>query len=217
MDAKEKLRNGHILIKVLGHGAGAKLQININREGEEKEDPYSMPLDPADLAGRALRKDPTLRASTRGGKKVRVYRKTLRGNQEIATLTPLETLEIACEIDQEKPRDSERVLMVYREPVSGIPKLVVELRINLTGDTVEQYWAGIEERLMILEHGDTRQELIEKITEKCREKLEDLQRRGELEELAKKKRIPVARIDPPLSHETGFQAVTWERHERAKR
>ena len=78
-----------------------------------------------------LGNDPTLRASTRGGKKVRVYRKTPQGNQEIATLTPKEILNISTEMDLGEPEDTERVLTIYREPVSGIPKLALELRITL--------------------------------------------------------------------------------------
>ena len=218
MSAKEEIKNGYILIKVLGSGAETKLQMNLKREGEEEEHPHSKILEPANLAGWALRKDPTLRASTHGGKKVRVYRNTPQGEQEIATLTPFEILKIINEmLDQDEPDDIEQVLMIYREPVSGIPKLVVELRLHLLEETEEARWIGIEERLMILEYGDTRQELIEKITEKCREKLADLQRRGELEEWTKEKWIPVARIDPTSSHETGFQACTWERHERTER
>ena len=217
MSAKEEMKNGCILIKVLGRGSETKLQMNLNREEEEEDDHHPQILKPADLAVWALRKDPTLRASTHGGKKVRVYRKTTQGKQEIATLTPLEILKISNEMHQDGPDDIERVLMIYREPVSGIPNLVVELSLHLLEETEEARWIGIEERLVILEYGDTREEVIEEITEKCREKLANLQRRGELEEWTKKKRIPVARIDPTSSHETGFQACTWERHERTER
>ena len=217
MGAQEELKNGYILIKVLGRGAGAKVQMTLNGEREEDKDPYPKILEPADLAGWALRKDPTLRASTRGGKKVRVYRKTPQGGQEIATLTPHETLRATCEMDLDgQPGETHRVLMVYREAVSGIPKLVVELSLHLLKETEEPCWAGTEESLIILENGDTRQELIEKMTEKCREKLDDLQRKGELEEWANKKRVPVAKIDQPSSHETGFEPIRWECHKRAE-
>ena len=216
MGAREELKNGYILIKVLGRGAETKLQMNLNGDRDE-EDRHPTILEPADLAGWALRKDPTLRASTSGGKKVRVYRKTPQGEQEIATLTPHETLSATCEMNLDgQPGKTHRVLMLYREPVSGIPKLVTELSLHLRKEIEEPRWAGIEERLLIMEHGDTRQEVIEKITEKCKEKLEDLQRRGELEEWAKKKGAPVAKIDAPSSHETGFQSVRWECQARAE-
>ena len=108
---------------------------------------------------------------------------------------------------QDGPDDIEQVLMIYREPVSEIPKLVVELRLQLWEETEEARWAGVEERLMIMEYGDTRQELIEKITEKCREKLADLQRRGELEELTKEKWIPVARNRPNVVPRNGIPGL----------
>ena len=147
-----------------------------------------------------------------------MYRNTPQGEQEIATLTPFEILKINNEMHLDESEDIEQVqvLMIYREPVSKIPKLVTELSLHLWEEIEEPRWAGIEERLLIMEHGDTRQEVIEKITEKCKEKLEDLQRRGELEEWAKKNGAPVAKIDAPSSHETGFQAIRWECQERAE-
>ena len=214
MGAKEGLIGGHIMIKVIGHGVGAKLQMKLNGENEEEKDLCATIIETADLAGKALGNDPTLRASTRGGKKVRVYRKTPQGDQEIATLTPKEILNISTEMDQGEPEDTERVLTIYREPVSGIPKLALELRINLRKDTVEQVWTGVEDRLVTLENGDTRQEAVQKVMEQSIRKLNDLQRRGELEEWARRGWVPMAKIDPP-SHETGFHGFTWRQHERA--
>ena len=70
MSAKEGLIGGHILIEVIGRGAGAKLQMKI--KGEHREGDANLPatiLEPADLAWKALGNDPTLRVSTRGGEK----------------------------------------------------------------------------------------------------------------------------------------------------
>ena len=214
MGAKEELISGHIMIKVIGRGAGAKLHMKLNGEDEEDENSYATIIELAELAGKALGNDPTLRASTRGGKKVRVYRKTPQGDQEIATLTPKEILKINTEMDQGEPEDTEPVLTIYREPVSGIPKLALELRINLRQDTVDQVWTGVEDRLVILENGDTRQEAVQKVVEQSIRKLNDLQRRGELEEWIRREWVPMAKIDPP-SHETGFHSFTWRQHERA--
>ena len=88
MSAKEEMKNGCILIKVLGRGAETKLQMNLNTE-EEEEHQHPQILKLADLAVRALRKDPTLRASTHGGKKVRVYRKTPQGEPGNSNSDPL--------------------------------------------------------------------------------------------------------------------------------
>ena len=214
MGAKEGLIGGHIMIKVIGHGVGAKLQMKLNGENEEEKDLCATIIETADLAGKVLGNDPTLRASTRGGKKVRVYRKTPQGDQEIATLTPKEILNISTEMDLGEPEDTERVLTIYREPVSGIPKLALELRINLRQDTVDQVWTGVEDRLATLENGDTRQEAVQKVMEQTIMKLNDLQRSGELEEWARRGWVPMAKIDPP-SHETGFHGFTWRQHEQA--
>ena len=214
MGAKEGLIGGHIMIKVIGHGVRAKLQMKLNGENEEDENHHATIIETADLAGKALGNDPTLRASTRGGKKVRVYRKTPQGDQEIATLTPKEILSMSTEMNLGDPIDTERVLTIYREPVSGIPKLALELRIDLRKDAVDQVWTGVEDRLVTLENGDTRQEAIQKVMEQTVRKLNELQRRGELEKWARRERIPMAKIDPP-SHETGFHGFTWGQHERA--
>ena len=215
MSTKEGLIGGHILIEVIGCGAGAKLQMKI--KGEYGEGDANLPatiLEPADLAWKSLGNDPTLRVSTRGGKKVRVYRQTPQGDQEIATLTPMEILKIANKIQGEKATDTERVLAIYREPVSGIPKLALELRITLEEHTEEQTWTGVEDRLVIVENENTRQEVVQKVVELSLGKLSDLQRKGELEEWIRKERVPTAKIDPP-SRETGFHSFTWRQHERA--
>ena len=66
-----------------------------------------------------------------------------------------------CYHPGEAPVDSERVMMVYREPMSGIPKLALDREIRIFEDAVEECGATVEDRTMIMEHGDTRQEAIQ--------------------------------------------------------
>ena len=49
MGAKEGLIGGHIMIKVIGHGVGAKLQMKLNGENEEEKDLCATIIETADL------------------------------------------------------------------------------------------------------------------------------------------------------------------------
>ena len=207
MKAETKIKGGYILVKTRGEGPEARVQVGLREEGDPDPAPGdSIILGIDSIAGHALRDDGSLRAET-SGNRLRIYRSTPLGEQTIADLTPRDALEISLSIQREKPADVERILMVYREPVSGIPKTAVDLMLNLA-DTGDGYWAGAQTELREIASADTRDEVIEKLTRTCREKLSRLQQEGRLEEWAAGNHVRLAHLDPPTG-ETGFREVIW--------
>ena len=207
MKAETKIEGGYILVKTLGEGREARVQVGLREEGDPDPAPGdsdSRILRMDNIAGHALRDDDSLRAET-SGNRLRIYRDTPLGEQTIADLTPRDALGISTSIHREEPQDIERILMVYREPVSGIPKTAVDLRLNLA-DTEDDGWAGVQTDLRAVEYADTRDDVIEKLTRTCREKLSKLQREGRLEEWAIGNHVRLAHLDPPTG-ETGFREV----------
>ena len=207
MKAETKIKGGYVLVKTLGEGPEARVQVDLRGDGDPDPGPGDSRILEIDrIAGHALRDDTSLRAKTCGNR-LRIYRDTPLGEQTIADLTPMDALGISMSIQREEPPDIERILMVYREPVSGIPKTAIDLRLNLT-DTGDGYWAGVQADLQAVESADTRDDLIEKLIRTCREKLSELRREGRLEKWAVGNHVRLAHLDPPTG-ETGFREVMW--------
>ena len=203
MDAEAKLEGGRIVVRVLDEGPYAKVQMSLVND-DEQEDTNPRILELGEITEDVFRGDQSLRAEIQDNR-VRMYREMPGEEQDIASLTPRQVLRIAGRIEDRKPTEIQRAMMFYREPISGIPKMAIELSICLH-DTKEDGWSGMEPKMMIVGGGNTREEAVEDIVMRCRKELDCLRRDGRLEEWATRKEVQVIQLDPP-TRETGFQSI----------